>query len=404
MLAPNAPVRLGALTRGFRRAGSPSPSKPRAERAAESEAHGGSRSKRGPQGASAPWPCPRRGSHLRGTLPLPWPPARARSLHNSPGALLPANCSGRGSEGPSGSGIRACNAPWGRLVLAPSASALEGACVGGAFWLASGVGACVDPELELRDERGQLLRLARELLGRARRLLGARRGLLRDMIHLPHRLVHLLDPERLLLAGARDLRCLARLPATLTGNRSTWGSTGSTSMRRSATPRRRQTGGAGGDAEAEVRPADGVSRRARGTGGERAHPGAPRARLTRGLTCAARRRRRVDRVCPNVPVRPWVLSLPWELRGLAAMRPGVIGAMDRIFAQEIARLTKRLAGKGGAETGSIGCPQLLGGSLDIHPPRPATMLDASVPCSTAPGRRSRSIASRCCVTAGWRTR
>jgi hypothetical protein len=33
----------------------------------------------------------------------------------------------------------------------------------------------------------------------------------------------------------------------------------------------------------------------------------------------------VDRVLPNVPVRQWVLSLPWELRGLAATRPRVLG-------------------------------------------------------------------------------
>jgi len=94
----------------------------------------------------------------------------------------------------------------------------------------------------------------------------------------------------------------------------------------------------------------------------------------RGLcpSCGARRMcneavQIVDRVFPNVPIRQWVLSLPWELRGLAAMKPGVIGAMDGIFAQEIARLTKRLAGVAGAQTGSIGCPQLFGGSLNIHP-------------------------------------
>ena len=38
------------------------------------------------------------------------------------------------------------------------------------------------------------------------------------------------------------------------------------------------------DAEAQARPADDVSGRARGTGGERARRRAPRARLTRGLT------------------------------------------------------------------------------------------------------------------------
>jgi hypothetical protein len=75
----------------------------------------------------------------------------------------------------------------------------------------------------------------------------------------------------------------------------------------------------------------------------------------------------VDRVLPNVPVRQWVLSLPWELRGLAAMKPGVIGAMDRIFAEEVARLTRRLAGVDGAQTGSVGCPQSFGGSLNVHP-------------------------------------
>lgn len=75
----------------------------------------------------------------------------------------------------------------------------------------------------------------------------------------------------------------------------------------------------------------------------------------------------VDRVLPNVPIRQWVLSLPWELRGLAATKPKVLGVMDKIFAQEIARAAKRLAAIAGAETGSIGCPQLFGGSLNVHP-------------------------------------
>jgi ribosomal protein S27E len=52
----------------------------------------------------------------------------------------------------------------------------------------------------------------------------------------------------------------------------------------------------------------------------------------------------VDRILPNVPV----MSLPWELRRLAAMKPGVLGVMDRIFAEEIARLTRRLACTSGA--------------------------------------------------------
>jgi NAD(P)-dependent dehydrogenase (short-subunit alcohol dehydrogenase family) len=74
----------------------------------------------------------------------------------------------------------------------------------------------------------------------------------------------------------------------------------------------------------------------------------------------------VDRVLPNAPLRQWVLSLPFELRGLAATKPDVLGAMDRIFAEEIERLTKRLAGFAGAATGSIGFPQRFGSSMNLH--------------------------------------
>src|SRR5262249_22994929 len=93
----------------------------------------------------------------------------------------------------------------------------------------------------------------------------------------------------------------------------------------------------------------------------------------RGLcpSCGARRMCNeaamlVDRVLPNAPIRQWVLSLPFELRGLTATKPDVLGAMERIFAEEIEILTKRLAGIAGAATGSIGCPQRFGSSLNLH--------------------------------------
>jgi hypothetical protein len=76
----------------------------------------------------------------------------------------------------------------------------------------------------------------------------------------------------------------------------------------------------------------------------------------------------VDRVLPNAPLRPWVLSLPLELRGLAATRPDVLGALERIVAEAIEQLTKRLAGVVGAATGSVGFPQRFGSSLDLHVP------------------------------------
>jgi Putative transposase len=74
----------------------------------------------------------------------------------------------------------------------------------------------------------------------------------------------------------------------------------------------------------------------------------------------------VDRVLPNAPIRQWVLSIPFELRGLAAMKPDVLFALERIFAEEIERLTKRLAGIAGTATGSVGFPQRFGSSLNLH--------------------------------------
>ena len=73
-----------------------------------------------------------------------------------------------------------------------------------------------------------------------------------------------------------------------------------------------------------------------------------------------------DRILPNVPVRQWVLSLPIELRGLAATKPDVVTALGRIFAEEIARRAKRPAGVDGAETGAVSFPQRFGGSLNLH--------------------------------------
>jgi len=73
-----------------------------------------------------------------------------------------------------------------------------------------------------------------------------------------------------------------------------------------------------------------------------------------------------DRVLPSAPVRQWVLSLPFELRGLAATKPDVLTALGRIFVEEIARTTKRIADLAGSETGAICFPQRFGGSLNLH--------------------------------------
>jgi Transposase zinc-binding domain len=79
----------------------------------------------------------------------------------------------------------------------------------------------------------------------------------------------------------------------------------------------------------------------------------------RGLcpSCGARRMCDVaanvtDAILPSAPVRQGVLSLPFELRGLAATKPDVLTALGRIFAEEVERVAQRLAGVAGAETRS----------------------------------------------------
>jgi hypothetical protein len=48
----------------------------------------------------------------------------------------------------------------------------------------------------------------------------------------------------------------------------------------------------------------------------------------------------VDHVIPDVPLRQWVLSVPFELRLLLAARPDALSAVGRIFVQEIHRWQK----------------------------------------------------------------
>lgn len=74
----------------------------------------------------------------------------------------------------------------------------------------------------------------------------------------------------------------------------------------------------------------------------------------------------VDRVLPAVPVRQWVLALPFELRRLAAFRAGVATAIGRIFIQQIAKAQKRRAGVPGAQHGALNFVQRFGGSLNLH--------------------------------------
>ncbi len=78
-------------------------------------------------------------------------------------------------------------------------------------------------------------------------------------------------------------------------------------------------------------------------------------------SCAGRRMANtaahlVDRVLPAVPVRQWVLSLPFELRALAAFRADVLAALVRIFVEVVSgryRTQARKQALGDAPTGAV---------------------------------------------------
>ena len=76
-----------------------------------------------------------------------------------------------------------------------------------------------------------------------------------------------------------------------------------------------------------------------------------------------------DRVLPDVPIRQWVLSTPFELRLLLAANAGAFGALTRIFAKEVLALQRRRArsvGIAGAEGGLLVFQHRFGGSLNLN--------------------------------------
>jgi hypothetical protein len=96
----------------------------------------------------------------------------------------------------------------------------------------------------------------------------------------------------------------------------------------------------------------------------------------RGLcpSCAGRRMANtgahlVDRVLPDVPVRQFVLSLPYELRLLAAFKPDVLAALARIFVEVVFASYRARAEREGIRPGQCGAVtfvQRFGGSLNLN--------------------------------------
>jgi hypothetical protein len=78
----------------------------------------------------------------------------------------------------------------------------------------------------------------------------------------------------------------------------------------------------------------------------------------------------VDRVLPDVPVRQYVLSLPYELRRLAAFKAEVLTSLARTFVEATFatyRARAKREGIDGAECGSVLCVQRFGSlNLNVH--------------------------------------
>jgi hypothetical protein len=60
----------------------------------------------------------------------------------------------------------------------------------------------------------------------------------------------------------------------------------------------------------------------------------------------------VDHVLPRVPVPPWVLTVPHEVRHVLALRPDALTAQNRIFVEEVARWQAHARGLACDETGA----------------------------------------------------
>jgi hypothetical protein len=91
-------------------------------------------------------------------------------------------------------------------------------------------------------------------------------------------------------------------------------------------------------------------------------------------SCAGRRMANtaaavVDRVLPDVPVRQYVLSLPFDVRRLAAFKADMTTALERIFVETIFasyRAAAKRAGLKDAQCGAVSFVQRFGSSLNLN--------------------------------------
>ena len=86
----------------------------------------------------------------------------------------------------------------------------------------------------------------------------------------------------------------------------------------------------------------------------------------------------VDRVIPEVPVRQWVLSMPWRLRFLLASDPQLCQVVRRSFLRAVFRFYRALLAREGipsGHTGAVNVVQRFGSALNLNVHFHALVLD-----------------------------
>jgi hypothetical protein len=123
----------------------------------------------------------------------------------------------------------------------------------------------------------------------------------------------------------------------------------------------------------------------------------------------------VDRVLPHVPIRQWVLSLPFRVRFLCARDAALLRDVLRIFLREVFRCVRRLlrrAGVRGARCGSVTAIQRFGGNLGLNVHLHALVLDGAFARDAGGAQAPDLLATLCAASvserialgpkAGWR--
>jgi hypothetical protein len=98
----------------------------------------------------------------------------------------------------------------------------------------------------------------------------------------------------------------------------------------------------------------------------------------------------VDHVLPTVPLRQWVLTVPFEIRALLAFDPKLLSLLRRIYVQETLRFFEaQLASTGVLQPrgGAVNFAHRVDGALRINPLSCATQIGARTPRSLRLARR-----------------